>query len=85
LILHTAGKRPAAGYVLEISSAGGKLIFRGRGKNNTTESGLTVTLSHHLIPAGRYSIKLYALEVVPTDPTDPTDPIEQYVVEVRYH
>jgi hypothetical protein len=78
LILHTSSKPADAEYSLEILAASGKSIFRGRGIKNTADNGLTLALSHHLIPAGRYTIRLYTLGA------HRTGPIEQYVVDVRY-
>jgi len=78
LILHTSGESPHAGYLFEITGDGGKLIFRGPGMKNTRENGLTVALSRHLMPAGRYSIKLYGPGAKGAEPS------EQYALEVRY-
>jgi len=79
LILHTSGNLSNARYRLEILTAGGKLVFRGSGIKTTPENGLTVALSRRMIPAGRYTLRLYGLE------SNRTEHIEQYVVEVRYH
>jgi len=78
LILHTSGRASDAGYSLEILSAGGKLIFRGNGLRNTPDNGLTVALSRHIMPAGKYNVRLYDLR------RSRSEPIEQYVVEVHY-
>jgi len=78
LILHTSGESSDASYILEITGAGGKLIFRGPGMKNTRENGLTVALSRQLMPAGRYSIKLYRRTAKGAEPS------EQYGFEVHY-
>jgi hypothetical protein len=78
LILHISSQQPEPSYVMEISSVAGKVIWRGRGLKNTPENGLTLALSRHLMPAGKYRIQLYGPD------RRPNDPVEKYVVEVHY-